>query len=111
VWVLPRLRRVATDCGNVTVGVRQLENSLENRSRTGGVALYGRTSLHSSAADVLDWREEGGEREKMSRGEERGTSGSDVLGCASRSGSEEWKEESNRGREREREREMNISKE
>lgn len=46
-----------------------------------------RHCIHS-AADVSDWWEEGGkeEREKMSRGEERGTSGSDVPGCASGSG-------------------------
>lgn len=60
-----------------------------------------RHCIHS-AADVSDWWEEGGkeEREKMSRGEERGTSGSDVPGCASGSGGG-----GRRGTWRERERE------
>lgn len=68
-----------------------------------------RHCIHS-AADVSDWREEGRreEREKMSRGEERGTSGSDVPGCASGSGAgatggkEEASEKERRCRERER---------
>lgn len=59
--------------------------SLRSLERSG--SRYARVR-HCSAADVSDWWEEGGreEREKMSRGEERGTSGSDVPGCASGSG-------------------------
>lgn len=66
------------------ISIRLLEIVCE---RLGLRYAYVRHCIHS-AADVSDWWEEGGkeEREKMSRGEERGTSGSDVPGCASGSG-------------------------
>lgn len=66
------------------ISIRLLERSFE---RLGLRYACVRHCIHS-AADVSDWWEEGGkeEREKMSRGEERGTSGSDVPGCASGSG-------------------------
>lgn len=86
------------------ISIRLLERSFE---RSGLRYACVRHCIHS-AADVSDWWEEGGkeEREKMSRGEERGTSGSDVPGCASGSGGGadggrgERKRERGSGRER-----------
>lgn len=65
-------------------------SSLSSFERLGSRYACVRHCIHS-AADVSDWWEEGGweERKKMSRGEERGTSGSDVPGCASGSGRRE----------------------
>lgn len=84
------------------ISIRLLERSFE---RLGLRYACVRHCIHS-AADVSDWWEEGGkeEREKMSRGEERGTSGSDVPGCASGSGGGADGGRGEKKRERERKR-------